>query len=151
MEVGSGGRTIHGNVLLHPETRLSPFVAVQPDDSSGVIWYGQRLLCFQAIYLGKPIDFCYLRWLGKVADVAQAAGHDAPDPADMRYPFPTYRWDLHPGMRYFRGHPHHGEPHDGVVAAECVLHRAPIVPSPADPLDSPNPLFILATDMWERF
>ena len=49
--------------------------------------------------------------------------HDALDPADMRYPFPTYRWDLHPGTRHFRGHPHHGgELHCGVsVSGSCIV------------------------------
>ena len=115
-----------------------------------MVWAGQLLLCFQAVYLGRKIQLCYLRWLGTVASVAVAAGREL-DPLDTRYPFPTYRWDLHPGMGHFRGHPRAGAPHYGVVTAESVMHVAPIVPSPADPLDSVDPLFILASDMWEKF
>ena len=74
------------------------------------VWYGQLVLCFVAVYLGQKAEFCYVRWLGRVQKVAQAAGHSL-DPADTRFPFNTYRWDLHPGMRGFRGHPKAGEPH----------------------------------------
>ena len=145
----SGGRTIYGNIMLPERKRGESFVAVSTEDGQEP-WYGQLLLCFQAVYLGRKIQLCYLRWLGTVASVAVAAGREL-DPLDTRYPFPTYRWDLHPGMGHFRGHPRAGAPHYGVVTAESVMHVAPIVPSPADPLDSVDPLFILARDMWEKF
>ena len=42
-------------------------------------------------------------------------------------------------------------PHYGVVTAETIMHVAPIVPAASEPLDSVDPLFVLASDMWEKF
>ena len=130
--------------------RSTQFVAVSTGDPLDPVWYGQLVLCFVAVYLGQKAEFCYVRWLGRVQKVAQAAGRSL-DPADTRFPFNTYRWDLHPGMRGFRGHPKAGEPHYGVVTAETIMHVAPIVPAASEPLDSVDPLFVLASDMWEKF
>jgi len=103
-KVVSGGRTIYGNIMLPERKRSTQFVAVSTGDPLDPVWYGQLVLCFVAVYLGQKAGFCYVRWLGRVQKVAQAAGRSL-DPADTRFPFNTYRWDLHPGMRGFRGHP----------------------------------------------
>jgi len=48
------------------------------------------------------------------------------------------------------GHPAAGDAHYGVIAAEAVLYRAPLIRlfrhGPSDPDD---PTFFLNTDMWD--
>ena len=69
--------------------RSTQFVAVSTGDPLDPVWYGQLVLCFVAVYLGQKAEFCYVRWLGRVQKVAQAAGHSL-DPADTRFPFTTH-------------------------------------------------------------
>ena len=47
------------------------------------------------------------------------------------------------------GHPAAGAPHHGVIAAEHVLYRVPMIPLFRHAPGDPDPTFFLNTDMWD--
>ena len=69
--------------------------------------------------------------------------------AEMRSaPFAPYRWERATGSTR-NGHPAAGAPHYGVVSAEHVLYRVPMIPLFRHAPGEPDPTFFLNTDMWD--
>ena len=134
---------------------------VAVDAGDGSVWYGQLLLCFIASYLGAKIELVYLRWLDTTAMVA--AHHQRPvSPDEVLGPFETFRWavfagpqwvrDGHPPRwRQYRGHPAAGKPHYGVVRADQIRYRAPMLVTLHEKPSAPDPLFRLNSDMLCAF
>ena len=61
--------------------------------------------------------------------------------------FEKYRWSTFGGSTA-RGHPAALSPQYGVVLAEAILYRAPIIASISDGLKAADPLFYLNTDVY---
>jgi hypothetical protein len=81
-----------------------------------------------------------------------AAGEPAAEVAyldEMRSaPFAAYRWSRATGSTR-TGHPAAGAAHYGVIAAEHVLYRVPMIPLFRHAPGEPDPTFFLNTDMWD--
>ena len=66
--------------------------------------------------------------------------------AEMRSaPFAPYRWERATGSTR-HGHPAAGAPHYGVVSAEHVLYRVPMIPLFRHAPGEPDPTFFLNTE-----
>ena len=63
-------------------------------------------------------------------------------------PFAAYRWSRATGSTR-TGHPAAGAAHYGVIAAEHVLYRVPMIPLFRHAPGEPDPTFFLNTDMWD--
>ena len=118
-----------------------------------------------ALYLGRWRQLCYVRWLDRPTAVVQtiAASEVMPNgrrgrpvsAAEHAYlremrtaPFAAYRWERATGSTR-TGHPAAGAPLYGVIAAEHVLYRAPMIALFRHAPDEPDPTFFLNTDMWD--
>ena len=66
---------------------------------------------------------------------------------ELAGPFETYRWSTFGGSGA-SGHPPALSVHYGVVLAEAIMYRAPIVASISDGLQAADPLFRLNTDAY---
>ena len=152
-QAGRGGAFLHsafrggeseGNSLR--ATNEAPvFVAI--DVGGGRIYYAQLILCFLARY-GETLQLCYVRWLDTPSSLVRQGLRQAPLPArDTAGPFETYRWSIFPGS-HRSGHPPGGGPHYGVVAADSIMYRAPIIASLLDDLGAADPLFRLNDDAY---
>jgi hypothetical protein len=106
-------------------------------------------VCFQ---------LCYVCWLDRPTPVVQtiaATERRQVSAAEHTYlremrsaPFAAYRWSRTTGSTR-TGHPVAGAAHYGVVSAEHVLYRVPMVPLFRYAPDDPDPTFFLNTDMWD--
>ena len=113
------------------------------DVGRGRIYYAQLILSFLAQYVKT-----YVRWLDTPSSLVGQGLRPAPLPArDTAGPFETYRWSIFPGS-HRSGHPAGGGPHYGVVAADSILYRAPIIASLLDDLGATDPLFRLNDDAY---
>jgi hypothetical protein len=59
-----------------------------------------------------------------------------------------YRWEHAAGSTH-RGHPAAAAALYGIVAAESVLYRTPMIPLFRHEPSEPDPTFFLNTDMWD--
>ena len=108
-------------------------------------------------YKWRPL--CYVRWLDipetVVATIASVerrtirAAERVDYLVEMRTaPFAAYRWSRATGSTR-SGHPTAGDAHYGVITAESVLYRAPLIPLFRHMPSDPDPTFFLNTDMWD--
>ena len=110
-------------------------------------------------YLDKWHALCFVRWLDTPAEVVKTIASverrsvrasERDYLTEMRKaPFAASHWSRATGSTR-TGHPAAGDAHYGVIAAEAVLYRAPLIRlfrhGPSDPDD---PTFFLNTDMWD--
>ena len=166
--VALGGHTLKGTVLVDGTKLAMVAVKAKVDGVDGAaptytIWYGQLVLCFEALYLGRWRQLCYVRWLDRPSPVVQTIAattgpRGRPRPAsaaeyaylrEMRSaPFAAYRWSRATGSTR-SGHPAAGDAHYGVISAEHVLYRVPMVPLFRHTTTETDPTFFLNTDMWD--
>ena len=107
---------------------------------------------------GKWRALCQVRWLDRPKPVVQtiaAVERRRVSAAEAAYldemrsaPFAAYRWSRATGSTR-TGHPAAGAAHYGVIAAEHVLYRVPMIPLFRHAPGEPDPTFFLNTDMWD--
>ena len=161
--VALGGHALKGDVLGSGKCTMVATVAKVGDRRT--IFYGQLVLCFEMLYLGRWQAVCYVRWLDTVrAVMSTVAGVEGrvPRGGQPRFnaaeqallsemeaaPFAAYRWSRATGATA-SGHPRAGDQHFGVVAMDAVLYAVPMIPIFRFTPDAADPIFFLNSDMWD--
>ena len=117
-----------------------------PYDIPWQVWHGMGCLAFEVKYLNTKYHLIYVRFLDTSENVAEFYQR-APSVDELRSPFPTYRWQPHPGPpSNRRNYPIRGGPYYGIVEVGEVVGVSPMIPT-ITTYTSANPLFMHATDM----